>query len=519
MSQIVQRVALNFTDLTGAKTGCTTLGSNKFWIGEVVRNSDGTCDFRCQWGSTGTEGSTKGSKYGISESAALSVLNKKVKSKVKKGYTQLETRTKDEETAKAASKGVDLSGGNGATKAKPAAAPSRNFHREVRDLLGIVYGATSNVVRSGLSATAGATEDNPIGNLSDSQLDIGGGVLDEIADHIEGLLGRESSSNKSTTVPLQNDGTPTPQIIDLTNRFMSNVPRAIPREHRGRRNLHKLVISSYERLEEQRKFLQLLRDAHLSQATFQAAAQTSTQGSKAAVWYDGLNCALEFVEPGTVDHKFVLNVFNTKQSKRNSNWWSGGRSRLQVTRVWKLTRNGSEPGFDAYAAETCAKKGATGRIWAWHGTRTENLLGIGKSGLLMPENLPRGVHISGKAFGRGIYHAPAWNATNTEKVGRYRTDGTNGALKSMNYTSCRGAYYGSGNTAGRGFMFLQELALGPAEVHETACWDKRRPDDYPRVDWIYANAGHNQRLSHDEIVTFSQDAQIFRFLIEVKTVR
>ena len=28
---IIESVTLNFTDLTGAKTGCTTLGSNKFW--------------------------------------------------------------------------------------------------------------------------------------------------------------------------------------------------------------------------------------------------------------------------------------------------------------------------------------------------------------------------------------------------------------------------------------------------------------------------------------------------------
>ena len=81
--QIVERVTLQFTDLTGAKSGCVKLGSNKFWIGEVVRNSDGTHDFKCRWGSTGTPGSTKGSKFGIPEAAALKTLRSKVKAKIK----------------------------------------------------------------------------------------------------------------------------------------------------------------------------------------------------------------------------------------------------------------------------------------------------------------------------------------------------------------------------------------------------------------------------------------------------
>lgn len=514
--QIVERVALNFTDLTGAKTGCTTLGSNKFWTGEVVRRADGQYDFRCRWGSTGTPGSDKGSVYGTSESAALSQLRMKVAEKEKKGYTRLDTRSKDEEVSKAAAKGIDLT--NGGKPITPKAAPVSTgpaLHPEVERLLGIIYGATSSVVRSGLSVQAGATEDNPIGNLSDAQLDLGGSILDEIDALLQREIGQESSNNKSTTLPLKRDGTPLPEIIDLTNRFMSNVPREIPRKSRGARNLHKIVISSYDRLEEQRKFLQLLRDAHLSQATFQAAAAVAAPSSKAHVWYDGLNCDIEFCPPGSQDHTWAVNAFSKGQSQRNANWFRSGRSVLRVARVWKFTRNGSTAAFDRYAAETTAKPGATGRIWAWHGTRTENLLGIGKSGLLMPENLPRGVHISGKAFGRGIYHAPNWTATDTMKVGRYQTDGTNGALKSMNYTSARGAYYGSGNTASGAFMFLQEVALGCPEVLMSASWDQHRPKGWPQNDWIYACAGGNSSLTHDEVVTFSQDAQVFRYMIEI----
>jgi hypothetical protein len=166
------------------------------------------------------------------------------------------------------------------------------------------------------------------------------------------------------------------------------------------------------------------------------------------------------------------------------------------------------------------KPQAVGRIFAWHGTRTENLLGIGKSGLLMPENLPRGVHISGKAFGKGIYHAPAWTATGVKMVQGAPTDGTNGALKSMNYTSAEGAYYGTGNTSRGAFMFLQEVALGRAEVRSSACWDQHRPANWPQNDFIFACATRNQGgFVHDELVTFDQDAQLFRYLVEIEIAR
>jgi len=509
--QIIERTTLNFTDLTGAKTGCTTLGSNKFWKGWVEDNGDGTGNFCCQWGSTGTAGKTTGSKHGIGLSAARKLFSKKRASKLKKGYTELQVRDDAEEKAKQKAAGVTVP--KAAKAAKVVSVASRSFSPEVSGLLATIYGSTSSTVRRGLSAQAGATAENPIGNLSDSQLDIGGGILDEIESELETAFGREDSANKSLTLPLVG-GVPSARIIDLTNQFMSNVPREIDRAQRGRRNLHKLVVSSFDRLTEQRKFLQLLRDAHVSKAIFaQAAAQTST-GGKEAVWYDGLNCDIEVLDRASADYKFVADVFNNQQSRKNANWFRGGRSRVRLVRVFKFTRQNTLPAFDKYKAEVTAKRGATGTVWAWHGTRTPNLLGIGKSGLLMPENLPRGVHISGKAFGNGIYHAPAWNATNTAKVGQHQTDGTNGALKSMNYTGHSAAYYG-GSNSGNVFMFLQELALGTPEVKHRAAFNQRRPANWPNNDWVYANAGGCHSLAHDEVVTFSQDAQVFRYLCEV----
>ena len=84
----------------------------------------------------------------------------------------------------------------------------------------------------------------------------------------------------------------------------------------------------------------------------------------------------------------------------------------------------------------------------------------------------------------------------------------------MNYTGHRSAYYGGSGT-GNVFMFLQEIALGTPEVRHSACWDQKRPNGFPQNDWIYANAGGCSTLTHDEIVTFDENAQIFRYLVEI----
>ena len=99
MANIVESVTLNFTDLTGSKTGCTKLGSNKFWKG-WVEDCGGSANFECRWGPTGEAGSDKGSKRGVGLAEARKLLASKVNSKEKKGYTRLLVRDDDEEKAK-----------------------------------------------------------------------------------------------------------------------------------------------------------------------------------------------------------------------------------------------------------------------------------------------------------------------------------------------------------------------------------------------------------------------------------
>ena len=497
---LIERKAYHLMDGTGAISGCTTGGSNKFYVQELRKTASGSFDVWIEYGRMGKTASNRGSKFGMSHGEARRVFdaNHRKRISTKKGYTEIQERTDEEEAAKA--KPVK------AAKVKRVATKARSFHPQVERLLGIIYDGNASTVRRGLASRAGATADNPIGNLSDHQLDSGGLILQEVQDELIRQLGQQTQANKDKAVDL------TPAMSRMSSRYFSAIPREIPASSLGPANFHRIALVTHDRVADQQRFLQLLRDAQVSTAVFKQAAAVAP-ASKVGVWHDGLGCEIEWCEGAEL--KRVKGIFDTGQSKRNANWWRGNTSRVELVGAWKFTRTGSEARFDRFSREMAAKRDALGNIMAWHGTRTANLLGIGKGGLLMPENLPRGVHVSGKAFGRGIYHAPAWTATDTRKVHGKPTDGTNGALKSMNYTGVSGAYYG-GSDSGNAFMFLQEVALGCGEVRTSACWDKRRPDRFPDHDFIYANAGGCSSLTHDEIVTFNEDAQIFRYLCEIR---
>ena len=482
---VLDEAVLNWTDLTGAKTGASKLGSNKFYKAKITE-AGGQFIITFNYGRVGSTGQTQIARAATLE-AARRIFNSKVNSKKKKGYRAIEMRNEQDEREKAKAKGVALDQPKKKKKKK-----ARDFHPQVKDLLRIVFGTAGKAAQKGLSSSAGASKDAPLGNLHDSQLDKGADLLDAL----DALL-------EKTKKPARN------RLIDLTNEYLSNIPRNIDHARRGNSlDLDAILLNSEERIKAEREFIALLRDLHLQKEVFKEAAQADDPNE---VWYDGLECDIETCEPGSAEFEKARVAFDEGQSPKNANFFG----KLKVKRVWTLTRRGKKAKFDAYVKRIASGKDATGVVHGWHGTRTQNLMGISRSGLLMPENLPKGVVVTGKAFGMGIYHAPRWPDAG---VPRKADDGKtyqryNGALKSMNYTSLRGAYYGSGNTEKIGYLYLEEVALGKPEVHLTACWGKHRPA--PGHDYIYAKAFGNPQLSHDEIVTFDEDASRLTHLLEI----
>ncbi len=482
----VEEVILNWTDLTGKKTGATSLGSNKFYKAQIFQDaSGGGYKVVFNYGRVGQGGQTQTVSCKTLD-LAKQTLAKKVGEKVAKGYTKLDMRSEADEKSKAAAKGVEVE------KPKVKAVRTRDFHPEVENFLKLVYNATGQAVAAGLSSAAGATKGAPLGNLSDRQIDKGADLLDEAEKQVK--AGKTAKGD----------------VVEITNEYLSNIPRNIDHARKGGKlDLAKILLNSDERIKEQREFLSLLRDAFLQKEVFSKAAEVD---DPTEVWFDGLKCDIESVDAKSEFFKYVNGVFTKGQSPKNSNF----HGRLKLVRVWKLEQQGRKSAFDQYAEAIGKKKGATGVVPGWHGTRTENLMGICKTGLLMPENLPKGVQVTGRAFGLGIYHTPAWpdsgENVSVDEHGKKFTR-HNGALKSLNYSSLRGAHYFANNTGDRGYMFMEELVLGVPELALKACFNKPRPD--PGCDYIYARAHGHQSLANDEVVTFSESASRRVAVLEV----
>lgn len=483
---VLEEVVLNWTDLTGKKTGATSLGSNKFYKA-TIEAKNGTYNVVFNYGRVGQAGQTQKLSCKTLDQAKKQ-LDDKINAKIAKGYTRIQVRNEVEERNKAASHGVAS-----AAAAAPKTKVKRtiDIHTEVEDLLKTIYGATGKAVAAGLSSAAGVSEGAPLGNLSDTQLDKGADILDEI----------EKSLKKKPKKA---------ELIDLTNDFFSSIPRNIDHARKGGKlNLDAIVIDSEERITEQRQFITLLRDAYIQKDVFAKAAEVD---DPMEVWLDGLKCEISHLPAKSDEFVMIKGLFDKGQSPVNSNFYN----KLKMTRAWKVEQIGRKGAFDNYANSIAKKKGATGVIYAWHGTKTENLMGICKTGLVLPKNLPKGVHITGRTFGLGIYHTPCWadsgDGTTVDEKGKKFTR-YNGALKSMNYSSLKGAFYHHDNTADRGYIFLEELALGVPELALKVCWNKPEPEK--GCDYIYARAHGHESLSNDEVVTFDENASRRVAIIEV----
>ncbi len=121
--------------------------------------------------------------------------------------------------------------------------------------------------------------------------------------------------------------------------------------------------------------------------------------------------------------------------------------------------------------ERGAAKGNVHRLW--HGTSAANVLSIFKSGFMLTP--PSSAHIAGKAFGNGLYFAPA-------------------STKSLQYA---GGFWG-GKQGKKTYMFLNDIAVGKAFEPKTTT-SQNPPAGY---DSYWARAGKAGWLINDEVIVF-----------------
>jgi len=131
-----------------------------------------------------------------------------------------------------------------------------------------------------------------------------------------------------------------------------------------------------------------------------------------------------------------------------------------------------------------------------HGTRAVNVQPILSSNLRLPKQL-KGVHISGSAFGAGIYFA-------------------DDIKKSHGYTGASGSYWVKGGAiARRGFfMFLCDVTLGKTHMPRTTLWGQ--PNVTRGYDSVYAKRNITS-VANNEYVIFDPNQQFIRYIIEATT--
>lgn len=171
-----------------------------------------------------------------------------------------------------------------------------------------------------------------------------------------------------------------------------------------------------------------------------------------------------------------------------------GESANLFKKAWRVTNPVTEKRFNDLI-NTDEFKGKKIAHY-WHGSRNQNWYNIIQTGLVTN---PKGVKITGKMFGYGIYFAPK-------------------AKKSIGYTSLEGSYWASGSDKS-GFMALFDVALGNIlDVYDHHYWcsntNKEEMWKHNKCHTLYAHEGRGF-LYNDEVIAYD-DAQVnIKYLVEL----
>lgn len=381
-----------------------------------------------------------------------------------------------------------------ATPAAPAkkkvAAPTRVFHPQVVSLAQALVGGTQTYTRA-LSQASGI-----VPTMS---------AIVQVRDQlIPAALQRISVAGNDVSSQLRDN-----DLKAISKMVYAMVPRFIPRTG----------LSEEDAILNAGNILSLQQDLDAFEAALSNEDFTVEDTSaKPAVDPDALlNAHIEWIDPTTEIGTFIANTF--RSMTRNRHGYISGQ--VHIKNIYSVSRPDRDAGFvKAVQALATKRKGQKcGHVpaglqpgkrsdltdvsdWAAdanifvgiHGTRPVNVAPILQGNLRLPKSL-KGVHITGAAFGHGIYYATDWK-------------------KSYGYTGHGSAYYGGGGQIqGRGFfMFLCDVAGGVFH-YPTSAWGIS--DKCPGGgDSVYAHPSRCNSLQNDEHVIFDANHQRIRYIIE-----
>lgn len=464
---------LNFFDMTGKKAN-TKGTSNKFFHLEMHISKGGDYEIYTEYGATGSSNPAKDYRYfGGDSNAAESEFTKLFKSKVKKGYKEIDVaqRAHGSDEAKKHTKAVIFKNAT-----IPPNTSKHTLTNGQQSIVQLLFKAQDTWVAQTLKC--------PLGQLTNNQIDLGRAALDRAKLIV--------NSTKHLDKNQIND------IDDITNEFYGLIPHNFGSGSRGQ--LTHLRLDTLDKIVGKESDLDTLLDAK------QVGAVLKTD-STAYDKYKSLNCDFDELDTESELFKYLVSYF--KNTKLNAHGYHGAK----ITRIWSMNRKDSkedaflinsekiagQAGFHTFEKETINTSKGLSKNWVpnkrpdlnkdkiklfekanvwlcWHGTRSANLLGITRRGLLIR---PSGAVHTGSLYGDGKYSS--WIST-----------------KSLGYSD--GGYWTGGNKNNTKYMFLLNIAFGKMHKQSSPKFFSRAPQGYHSV---YSKGGGY--VKNDEMITYDKD--------------
>lgn len=475
VAESIELKTLNYTDIIK--------NNNKVYSVEIVKDLTGRFWLRSSYGRVG--GTLQNDwRSCIDQYDAEKELNKIVKSKLKKGYVEIDliksNIASEEGNKKVKQSSISV---EQAKKLGIKTKEESNLSQPVQRLMGILFDSMQDFINVTLDASC------PIGQLSIAQIEKGRDILAEVKNIV--------SSKK---IDIQ-------ELNRLTNQYYSNIPFSFKYQ---RLDADKLRLDSTDKIDAQILTLETLENVKSSET----ALLISGIDDK----YNSLNTEIELLDSSREEFKWVETLFLKTKANNHYNF-----NRMKIKNVFVLKRPKEEKIFLEYAEEIAKQSGKRKELpyllqplWEkrfisnnefdklmekanilplFHGSNTANYGSILKSTIRLPRSA--GCITSGAMYSKfGCYFGFA--------------------SKSAQYSSMGGSFYGS-KTNKPPFLLLNHVICGSQKVATgpypyTA--EIIKPNHTVWAKGSSTGGGYSSGVLNDEFITFSERNHLLKYLIE-----
>jgi hypothetical protein len=300
-----------------------------------------------------------------------------------------------------------------------------------------------------------------------------------------------------------------PQLIEISKLVAALVPRPIDRRGSSEERASSMILSASN-------IMRIMQDLDAFESALKNEDFTASEDSQQRPLFDPdavLGAKMTWIDPGSAHGRWLAKSYSAMTNNRHGYI----RGQLTVRNMFSVERPSQDADFVAAVTTLAQRRSSTfghharlqpsrredlgdfasvaqrANVFVGiHGTRAVNVHPIVKTNLRLPRQL-KGVHITGAAFGHGIYFATDWK-------------------KSYGYTGHGSAHYGGGGgIAGRGFfMFLGDVAMGRAYMTKTTGSWAQPPRGYDSI----AAYPEFSSVINDEHIIFNPHHQRIRYLVE-----